>query len=77
MCGFAGFFASNKWCTAETLINMASTLEHRGPDDQGIWLDKETGVGLAHRRLAIIDLSPEGHQPMVSGCGRYIIVYNG
>jgi asparagine synthase (glutamine-hydrolysing) len=56
---------------------MASALAHRGPDDQGVWSDPECGVALAHRRLSIIDLSPHGHQPMVSGSGRYVITYNG
>jgi asparagine synthase (glutamine-hydrolysing) len=56
---------------------MASALAHRGPDDEGIWHDAAGSVGLAHRRLAIIDLSPQGRQPMVSHCGRYVVVLNG
>jgi len=56
---------------------MSDCLAHRGPDDSGTWADAEVGVALGHRRLAIIDLSPEGHQPMVSACGRYVIIYNG
>jgi len=56
---------------------MAETLAHRGPDDAGVWVDGEVGLALEHRRLAILDLSPAGHQPMVSACGRYVIDFNG
>ena len=56
---------------------MADTVAHRGPDDAGVWADERAGLALGHRRLAIRDLSPTGHQPMVSSCGRYVIVYNG
>lgn len=54
---------------------MSDTLGHRGPDDSGVWGD--SGVCLGHRRLSILDLSPAGHQPMVSACGRFAIVFNG
>ena len=60
-----------------SLESMTDVLEHRGPDSRGVWLDWEAGVGLGHRRLAIRDLTPSGAQPMVSSCGRYVIVYNG
>ena len=56
---------------------MAATLSHRGPDDSGSWADAAAGIALGHRRLSIIDLSPEGHQPMQSRSGRYVISYNG
>ena len=56
---------------------MAAALHHRGPDANGAWSDEEAGVALGHARLSIIDLSPAGAQPMVSSCGRFVIVYNG
>ena len=81
MCGFAGFlcppqrFGEN--ALTDLLQGAAERLAHRGPDDEGLWLDAEAGVGLAFRRLAIIDLSALGHQPMHSACGRYVMVCNG
>lgn len=56
---------------------MGSVTNHRGPDDFGVWYDEEVGLGLAHNRLSIIDLSPAGHQPMLSDGGRYVIAFNG
>jgi asparagine synthase (glutamine-hydrolysing) len=56
---------------------MACAVLHRGPDDNGVWVAAEAGVGLGHRRLSIVDLSPEGHQPMLSADGRYVLVFNG
>jgi asparagine synthase (glutamine-hydrolysing) len=61
----------------ELARRMAKTVQHRGPDDAGTWADAEVGVALGHRRLSILDLSPLGHQPMVSACSRYVVVYNG
>lgn len=62
---------------ADAAARMAAALAHRGPDDSGVWVDALAGVALSHRRLAVLDLSPEGHQPMVSACGRYVLSYNG
>lgn len=56
---------------------MSQSLAHRGPDDSGIWHDADCGVALGHRRLSIVDLSPQGHQPMVSANGRFVLTYNG
>ncbi|QQV78457.1 asparagine synthase (glutamine-hydrolyzing) [Sphingomonas aliaeris] len=75
MCGIAGF-----WSTTDQAVDakpMADALLHRGPDAGGAWSDEAAGIALAHRRLAIIDLSPAGAQPMTSPEGRYVIVYNG
>ncbi len=81
MCGIAGFVNPSRRLPRLQLenlaLNMASALHHRGPDDEGVWADPETGVGLAHRRLAIQDLSSEGRQPMRSADGRYVLVFNG
>ncbi len=79
MCGLTGYFDPNHKLKARDtdLQRMIQCLKHRGPDDQGVWNDAQAGIGLGHRRLSIIDLSPEGHQPMVSACGRYVIAYNG
>ncbi|MDA8387636.1 MAG: asparagine synthetase B, partial [Nitrospiraceae bacterium] len=59
------------------VLKMASAIVHRGPDDSGAWVDAEAGIAMGHRRLSIVDLSPEGRQPMSSACGRYVIVFNG
>lgn len=78
MCGIAGFLGTcSAGATREIAGAMSRSLEHRGPDDDGIWIDTEAGVSLIHRRLSIVDLSPAGHQPMVSANGRFVISYNG
>ncbi|MBF0561994.1 MAG: asparagine synthase (glutamine-hydrolyzing) [Alphaproteobacteria bacterium] len=79
MCGFAGFLDPYRRARSPETIarNMAATLVHRGPDDDGCWVDETAGIALGFRRLSILDLSTEGHQPMVSQDGRYVIVYNG
>lgn len=74
MCGIAGFQGE---FDSKLLGQMAKAISHRGPDDCGEWHSRELGVGLAHRRLAILDLSPSGHQPMVDTSSRTIIVFNG
>lgn len=81
MCGISGFWTPEQlFDTNNTkLIGrcMAASLHHRGPDDSGVWLDPSATLLLGHRRLSIIDLSPNGHQPMASATGRYVLVYNG
>jgi asparagine synthase (glutamine-hydrolysing) len=81
MCGIAGLLDPGWSGTAEELAHlaraMAQPLTHRGPDDEGSWCDSEAGIGFGHRRLAVIDLSPAGHQPMVSADGRWVADYNG
>jgi asparagine synthase (glutamine-hydrolysing) len=80
MCGLTGYIDHRPATrqTHEAIVRaMAQTLYHRGPDDDGVWVDAEAGVALGFRRLSIIDLSPLGHQPMVSASGRYVIVFNG
>lgn len=81
MCGFAGIVRFAAGPSSEEfelqLSRMRDSLAHRGPDDAGLWIDASAGVGLGHRRLAIVDLSPSGHQPMVSSSGRYVITFNG
>lgn len=79
MCGLAGLIADGPLDDAGRahLTAMTKAIEHRGPDDSGQWFDNDRGIALGHRRLAIIDLSPAGYQPMASASGRYVIVYNG
>ncbi|WP_439888865.1 asparagine synthase (glutamine-hydrolyzing) [Pseudomonas sp. MBLB4123] len=79
MCGFSGFISpghSSQVATHDLKV-MSQSIIHRGPDDRGHWLDERAGVGLSHRRLSVVDLSPAGHQPMHSACGRYVIAFNG
>ena len=81
MCGIAGMIDWRRASSASALrtigLSMNEALRHRGPDGEGIWVDAETGIVLAHRRLAVIDLSPGGFQPMHSHDGRYVITFNG
>ncbi len=81
MCGFVGYWQFNSSSTQETLQNtvaeMAALIDHRGPDSSGVWCDSASGIAMGHRRLAIIDLSNAGQQPMVSQSGEWVIIYNG
>ena len=80
MCGISGFLEmrSRPAASAEAVVAaMADALAHRGPDGSGVWVDAEGGVALGHRRLAIIDLSPTGRQPMSTADGRFVVTYNG
>ncbi len=81
MCGIAGFIDLSASTPIDELQHaargMAAALRHRGPDDEGEWCEADSGVALASRRLAIIDLSPHGHQPLESSCGRYVLAFNG
>ena len=79
MCGITGYAVSKgdveSW--AADLARAVAALHHRGPDDEGLWFAPGRDVGLGHRRLSILDLSPLGHQPMVSACGTWVMVFNG
>lgn len=80
MCGIAGYLdsrAGQSRGSSRVIEAMTDTLIHRGPDDGGTWQDAACGIALGNRRLAIIDLSDAGHQPMHSSCGGYVIAYNG
>lgn len=79
MCGIAGFWQAKRSSEdpLRVLQAMTASLAHRGPDDSGHFFDSATGIGLGFRRLAIVDLSPAGHQPMASASGRYTIIFNG
>ncbi len=78
MCGITGIFGNLRKEEFDSSIHeMSATLNHRGPDDAGTWINEENGVAFGHQRLSIIDLSSAGHQPMVSPCGRFTTVFNG
>src|SRR5215469_11916337 len=81
MCGLVGFVGCagvrSESALAALTGRMIAQLRHRGPDDEGVWIDAHCGVALGHRRLAIIDLSSHGAQPMISHSGRYLLAYNG
>ncbi len=80
MCGITGILqrgGADGQQLSERVRTMSAALLHRGPDDGGVWVDGPAGIALGHRRLSILDLSPEGHQPMTSRDQRYVIVYNG
>ncbi len=80
MCGFAGFLcgANDASHDMEFVVRrMTDSLKHRGPDAGSVWTDTASGVALGHRRLAILELSDAGSQPMHSSCGRFVLVFNG
>lgn len=81
MCGIAGIFdkrgSLDTGSLRDTVLKMTSAIIHRGPDDGDVWAETNIGIALGHRRLSIVDLSQEGHQPMLSACQRYVIVFNG
>ena len=80
MCGIVGILDPSVGGEAGLtglVTRMSDCLSHRGPDDAGVWTDESLGLGLGHRRLSILDLSPTGHQPMASHSGRYIMSFNG
>lgn len=81
MCGIVGYWSSTRGDSAEgmrrTVGRMADVLRARGPDDNGMWVDPHAGIALGHRRLAVIDVSPAGSQPMTSADGRMVLIYNG
>jgi len=77
MCGIYGIANRDVEVDMNLLVRRRDSLTHRGPDDAGLWISANNRVGLGHRRLAIIDLSPSGHQPMSNEDGRYVLVFNG
>lgn len=78
MCGFVGVWGKARFDqTLSAFPQMLGAIRHRGPDDEGVWHDFETGVILGHRRLSILDLSAAGHQPMLSISGRFVLIFNG
>jgi asparagine synthase (glutamine-hydrolysing) len=81
MCGIAGLIdftrSQSNHSLRELSLQMARTMRHRGPDDEGVWADERAGIALAMRRLSILDTSATGHQPMRSQSGRYVLVTNG
>lgn len=77
MCGFIGIYSTMSLPEESSFRSMTDSLSHRGPDDFDIWMDRQAGIALGHRRLSILDLSSLGRQPMHSACGRYAIAYNG
>jgi asparagine synthase (glutamine-hydrolysing) len=80
MCGLAGVFVRRNWSSDQLrgiAARMSGAIIHRGPDDSGIWVDASEGVALGFRRLSIVDLSVQGHQPMPSPSGRFTLIFNG
>jgi asparagine synthase (glutamine-hydrolysing) len=77
MCGIAGILSLNQKVDSSSIQKMIATLNHRGPDGEGVWLDKTNQIALGHKRLSILDLSEQGKQPMHYANSRYTITFNG
>ena len=77
MCGITGFYSKNSSTFDNAILKMNSAISHRGPDNSGLWQDKNSGIVFGHQRLSILDLSSAGNQPMLSNSERFIITYNG
>ena len=81
MCGLVGFWRlkgfDNQEKDRQLLRQMRKRISHRGPDDSGEWIDPNNGFAVGHQRLSVIDTSDGGHQPMESGCGRFVLAFNG
>ena len=76
MCGIAGYINLKGEPASPIMVKaMTDAIAHRGPDDEGQWIEGNVGIG--HRRLSILDTSPAGHQPMLSASQRYVLSYNG
>ena len=75
MCGITGLIYTNNAPVSPVVLQKMTDISHRGPDGEGHWIEGSVGIG--HRRLAVIDLSPAGQQPMISADNRYILSYNG
>ena len=77
MCGIIGFYSKTSISFNKSIEKMKLAISHRGPDSNGTWIDKNSGIALGHQRLSIVDLSQAGHQPMKSNSERYVLIYNG
>lgn len=78
MCGIAGIFSPQNQSGKYSIVkDMLNHLEHRGPDGEGVWHNRESTCWLGHKRLSIIDLTEGGFQPIISNCGRYSLTFNG
>src|SRR5260221_1905637 len=80
MCGITGILQApntSRFADLGSIREMTARLRHRGPDGEGLWWDRDAGIALGHRRLAIVDLTDAGRQPMLSESGRFVITFNG
>lgn len=76
MCGIVGYW-NPQGADSSVVERMALRIQHRGPDDSGVWMNEDSTLALGHRRLSILDLSESGHQPIVSPCGKFTLSFNG